>query len=90
MSGSYCPNCYQLTFFLNNTGRKCSKCGHSEVDPAREYRGDGIPGGRFNIDSLKMIGATTNKPKSVKKPSAQSDLNKLINKAKKMQGSKKK
>lgn len=57
MSGKTCPSCYKLTFYLTRTGRKCSQCGHEEEDPARAYRGDGVAGSRFSVDSLKAMSA---------------------------------
>lgn len=82
MSGSYCPNCFQLTFFLTRTGRRCSKCDFFEPDQAKAYRGE--PGAPFTVDSLKYIGAKQLKsPKTNKMSDAQSELNRLIKTAEK-------
>jgi hypothetical protein len=79
MSGSYCPQCFQLTFFQTRVGRRCSKCGHFEVEPAKAYRGEqGVP---FSVESLKYIGAKETKRTTTKPASAQAELNRLIKSA---------
>ena len=82
MSGGYCPGCFKLTFFQTRTGRTCSKCGYSETNPAKEYLGE--PGKRFNVDSLKYIGAKVVTPPRTARPvTAQGELDRLIKSAKK-------
>lgn len=79
MSGSYCPQCFQLAFFQTRVGRKCSKCNYSEVDPFKAYRGE--PSVRFNVESLKYIGAKPTKAAKKNPSSAPAELNRLIKKA---------
>lgn len=81
MSGKTCSNCYKLTFYLTITGRRCSQCAYFEEDPLRAYKGDGVPGSRFSVDSLKTIGSRPEPSKVRKVSSAQDELNRLIKNA---------
>lgn len=81
MSGKTCPNCYRLTFYLTRTGRRCSNCEYLEEDPMRAYKGDGVAGSRFSVESLKALGASREPSKVRKVSSAQEELNRLIKNA---------
>ena len=81
MSGKLCTACYRQTFHLTRTGRQCSQCGHSEEDPALAYLGNGIPGSRFSVDSLKAIGSRASPAKTQSVSSAQAELNHLVQQA---------
>ena len=39
MAGKLCPKCNQFTFFENQVGRKCSKCGYTMTLPANNGKG---------------------------------------------------
>ena len=39
MAGKLCPKCGQQTFFITNTGRKCSKCAYEMILPANNGKG---------------------------------------------------